>query len=314
MVNLKLRLESLLGKGRVKLNYDLTDLTTLRVGAKARYFFEARERGDLINVQKVSSITGLAVVIIGGGSNIVFSDRLINKLVVKNSYWHRKIINQSKEAVDVLFSSGYPLAKIVKETVNQGYGGFEYHFGLPGTLGGAIYMNSKWVKPTVYIGDNLLYAFLLNKEGKVVKKKRDYFQFKYGYSRLQDEGNLLLEAVFRLQKIKPSLLKERMGRVLNYRRQTQPTGVFSSGCFFKNISEEDKKRLKLPTLSAGYLIDKAGLKGVKRGAFVVSEKHANFIINQGGGKVADLLSLIELIKNKIYDRFTIDLVEEVELV
>ena len=298
------KLRSLLGEKRLKVNYSLINLTTFKIKARAKYFFEAKTRQDLILAKKASLETGLDLLIIGGGSNLVFTDKLVNKLVVKNFYLNRKIINQGKGIADILFSSGYPLAKIVRETINDGYSGFEYYFGLPGSLGGAIYMNSKWMKPPTYIGDNLLYAFLVDKKGRIVKRERDYFRFKYGYSALQNKDDVLLEAVFRLKKANKSLLKKRAAVVSEYRYQTQPQGVFTAGCFFKNPSH----------LSAGYLIDKAGLKGIKKGAFIVSTKHANFIINQGGGKIADLLDLVYLIKKKVHDKFNVDLVTETELI
>jgi len=304
MADLKSKLDSLLGKGKVQFNRDLADLTTLKVAARARYFFEAKTREELILAKRASLATGLEMVIVGGGSNLVFAHQLQDKLIVKNTYRYRKIINQSRKTIDILFSSGYPFSQIVRETIARGYAGFEYHLGLPGSLGGAVYMNSKWTKPLTAVGDNLLRIFLVDKKGRVMEKPKTYLRLSYGYSYLQDDGSLLLEAVFRLKKTTPSLLKQRAATALAYRLQTQPKGVLTSGCFFKNPAN----------LSAGYLIDRAGLKGIRQGAFVVSPSHANFIVNLGGGKGSDLLNLIKLVKKRVYDKFGINLVEEVVIV
>ena len=97
----------------------------------------------------------------------------------------------------------------------------------------------------------------------------------------------------------------------HYRKETQPFGVATSGCFFRNISKEDQERLKLPSTSAGYLIDHAGLKTTQVGDFIVSDKHANFIINKGSGKAEDLLKLVDKIKEEVNKKYGVDLEEEV---
>src|SRR5690606_29157554 len=137
----------------------------------------------------------------------------------------KAIIKETDEYVHMLFSSGYPMARVVKETTDAGYEGFEYHMGLPGTIGGAIYMNSKWTRPLSYIGDNLVSATLLDKDGKIKLVTRDYFDFAYDYSNLQKTKEIVMEATFLLKKSDPEELKERARSSLEYRKQTQPHGV-----------------------------------------------------------------------------------------
>jgi UDP-N-acetylmuramate dehydrogenase len=117
--------------------------------------------------------------------------------------------------------------------------------------------------------------------------------------------------IFKLKKEKRELVKKRAQEALAYRKKTQPFGVFSSGCFFQNISEKEKLEKKLPTTSSGYLIDKAGLKNFSIGDFYISPIHANFIINKGNGKKEDLKKLLETVKKKVKEKFGIELKEEV---
>jgi UDP-N-acetylmuramate dehydrogenase len=119
--------------------------------------------------------------------------------------------------------------------------------------------------------------------------------------------------VFTFKKTDPELLKKRSEEVFDYRIQTQPVGVSTSGCVFQNISEEEQKKHKLPTRSAGYLIDQAGFKGYSQGGFTVSDIHANFIINRGTGSPEDLHDLIAKIEKTVKKKFGITLEKEVRV-
>lgn len=293
---------------------NLFNHTTLRSKAVAQYFYIAKTKEELIDLYNLSIQEKLNFLLLGGGSNIVLLTNYIKGIVVKNLYIERKKIYEDKNKVLYRVSSGYPTSKLVSETVNEGLEGLEYHQGLPGNIGGAIYMNSKWTNPVDYIGDHVIKASLLTKEGKVKIVEKKYFKFAYDYSILHDTREILLDATFEFRIKNKKILIKRAQSSLNYRKKTQPFGVFTSGCFFRNISNKEKSEKSLETNSAGYLIDKAGLKGKKIGGFVVSENHANFIINDGAGKPEDLKILLNLIKVKVKDKFGIELKEEVVLV
>lgn len=297
-------LEEFLGKRRVRRDVDLFRFLTLKTHSLAEYFFEAKTKEDLVKAKQITLQLGLPFFLLGGGSNLAPIVKKISGLVVKNLYQKKEIINEKKDYVDLLVSSGYLVNKLVLETIKKGYEGLEYHLGLPGTVGGAIFMNSKWTKPPSYFGDCLIFGYLIDKNGKIKKANRDYFQFAYDFSILQKTKEILLEAIFRLKKTNPEKLKRKGEGALKYRLKTQPVGVFSSGCFFKNINGK----------SAGYLIDQCGLKGYSVGDFYVSEKHANFIINRGNGKSDDLIKLVGIIKKKVKEKFGVELEEEVILI
>ncbi len=151
-------------------------------------------------VKQYSIKENIPLILLGGGSNLAPLKDKISGLVVRNSYIKKQILSQDKNFVNLLVSSGYPVSKLVAETMEAGWEGFEYHKGLPGTVGGAIYMNSKWTRPLSYFGDNLLYAYLLNPDGSIKKVNKDYFEFAYDFSILQKTGEIVLETVFRLKK------------------------------------------------------------------------------------------------------------------
>ncbi len=299
---------------RIKKDFNISPYFTLKMQTKAEFYIEALSIDDWKEIVQFTSINKIPFFILGGGSNIAVLRNVIPGLVVRNRYMKKEIVQETEEYTDLLLSSGYPMSLVVKETTDAGLSGFEYHLGLPGTLGGAIFMNSKWTKPVSYVGDSLVEGTIMDREGNVRREKREYFSFAYDYSRLQDTREIFLEGVFRLRKEDPDALKKRAQDSLAYRKETQPFGVATGGCFFQNISQEEKELHNLPTTSAGYLIDHAGLKGHQEGAFVVSDKHANFVINTGQGKPEDLQKMLNLIKSTIKEKYGVDLKEEVQVV
>ena len=298
-------------KDRIKSNYDLTFLNTLKIMSQAKYFIDAESADDLQMILKLASQDKFPFLIIGGGSNIAFNSPYYELLVIRNKYIKKEIVTEDDDYCYLKISSGYPISRLVKETTEIGLSGFEYHMGLPGTLGGAIYMNSKWTKPVSYLGDNLVEADILTKAGGFKKVPASYFKFEYGYSYLQETGEIFLSGVFKLRKEDPVVLKKRAQESLDYRKNTHPYGVPTGGCFFKNISLEEMSKNGFTTTSAGSLIDKCGLKGYRIGSFVVSTKHANFIINEGDGKPEDLRKLISYVKETVFKNFKVLLKEEV---
>lgn len=302
-MNAKTQIENYVGTDRVKENFDLSPYLTLRTQTLAELYFEANSKEDLIKAFNASKSLKLPFFIIGGGSNLAITKKILPGLVVRNKYSQKKI--EAKDNYGLLtVSSGYPITKLAKELAEMGYEGLEYHLGLPGSIGGALYMNSKWTKPTNYVGDCLVSADLIDPSGNVKTVDRKYFNFAYDQSILQKTKETVLEASFKLKKNNPEVLKEHTRFALDYRKKTQPFGVFTSGCFFRNVNGE----------SAGKMVDQAGLKGKRIGKFHVSDKHANFIINDGNGSTEDLKKLLSVIKKTVKDKFAIDLKEEVIII
>lgn len=303
-------LERKLGKGRVKREYILAPYTSFKMGGAAQFYFEAKTEEDLISSRAISHTLGIPFIILGGASNVVVSDAGVKGLVVKNLYIHQNIVKQDSKTVLMCVSSGYPATKLAKETAEKGYAGLEHHTGLPGSVGGAIYMNSKWYsdpanrKSVFYFGDHLQYADILDEKGVKRRVNRDYFHFAYDFSMLQKTREILINGFFLLKKEPQADVMVRSRSVLEYRKKTQPQGTFSSGCFFKNPEG----------WSVGRLIDEAGLKGESLGNFYISNSHGNFIIHKGKGNIEDLKRLIARIKDTIYKKYGIALEEEIIMI
>ncbi len=292
-------------------NKDVGNLTTLRTSAIARWYVDITTRDALVRVSRTMRMENIPCVIVGGGSNIVFTKKFIDKLVVCNRYSSYNVVDEDKDHAYVHVGSGTPIATVIAKTIQAGFEGFEYHLGLPGTIGGALYMNSKWTRPIRYVGDYLSYAHIIDVHGREKKVDRDYFDFKYDYSVLQKTHEPVIDAVFCLPKNDPTVLRKRSREALQYRKETQPFGVATSGCFFQNITEKEQNEHHLPTKSMGYLIDQAGLKGKTVGGFTISKKHANFLVNTGDGTIDDLVALVGHIKKTIQETYGITPREEV---
>ncbi len=214
---------------------DLFPHLFLRIHVEADSFIEIETKEHLLSAVKNALDLKKPFFILGGGSNIAFLKDLFPGLVIKNRYNEMKILENTGEYVKIQVSSGYPIALLVEKSVEQGWEGFEYHKGLPGTVGGAIYMNSKWTRPYTAVGDKLISAELIDKEGKIKLVDHNYFQFSYDYSKLQETKEVVLSAIFRLKKNSPHILQKRAQDTFEYRKKTQPMGVATCGCFFRNI-------------------------------------------------------------------------------
>lgn len=292
-------------------NKNISPYLTLRTQVSAEWYCEVDSKEDWFDLIKIVKKNNIPYTILGGGSNVAILNPTLKGLVIRNMYQKKEIVNDNESFSDVLISSGYSVTRLAKEMAEAGLEGFEYHMGLPGTLGGGMYMNSKWTRPDSYLGDNLISAVLIDTEGNEKHVDQNYFEFSYGSSILQKSKEIFVEGVFRLKKMPKEELLQRAHDAMKYRADTQPKGQFTSGCFFKNITEEEQIRVGVPTKSAGYLIDKAGLKMTQIGDYYVSEKHANFIMNKGNGTAEDLHRLVDLIKETVQKKYGIELCDEV---
>lgn len=316
-------LKDKLGNG-LKADEMLSLYTTLKIGGPADFFYTARTAQELANAIVTARALHMPVFILGGGSNILIGDKGVRGLVVRNISTHIGIRGiksvsrgtQKKKMVFVEADSGVPINKLVRFAVDEGLAGLHMHLGLPGTVGGAIYMNSKWMNPEGYVGDVVYQVRLINSEGQDVVVPKSYFRFAYDASCLQKTHEVVISVVFALTADSRDRLWTIANESIAYRRFSQPQGVFSAGCTFRNLSQADVLASATPdhTASAGYLIDHADLKGVSVGDAYISPLHANFILNKGKAAASDVVTLIEIIKKRVYDRFGVRLKEEIELI
>lgn len=299
----------------------LAPFTTFKIGGPAEFFYEAGTVEEMIAAVTKARSEGLPITILGGGTNVLIGDKGIPGLVIKNNTGAISIrgmkarVKAGKKTglVYVEADSGVLFNKLVRFTADEGLGGLEAHLGLPGTVGGAIYMNSKWTKPTSYVGDAVYQAMLLTPANETVIVDRSYFRFAYDSSTIQKTRDIVLRVVFALTPRQKDELWQVANQSIAYRRESQPQGVKSPGCTFRNLSQADAIAISSPnqTTSAGFLVDHAGLKGVSVGDAQISPVHANFIINTGHASAHDVVTLIDLARRKVKEQFGVELVEEI---
>lgn len=312
----------------IQFNVLLKDYTTFRIGGRTKYFFIARTKGELIEIIKSARKNNLPFFILGGGSKLLISDKDFNGLVIKIQNSEFKIQDSQ-----IFTGAGILTEKLITIALDNNLTGLECLEGIPGTIGGAIRGNAgaSGGSITGFIGDVIKQVEVFDKNKEKIKVfENKECRFNYRTSVFKENQNLvILSCVLQLKKGNKSEIEKTMNDYLEYRKKNQPLGFASSGSIFKNyvlskseISNFNKKLIKeFPelesfikegTIPAGYLIDKCNLKGKIIGGAKVSEKHANFIVNFKNAKAKDVKELIYLIKNKVKDKFKIELEEEVQ--
>ncbi len=262
---------------KIQKNVLLKNYTTFRIGGKAKYFLKAETKEDLIGAIKLAKKMKLPFFVLGGGSNLLVADRGYKGLVIK---------------------FGQPLSSYVTK-------GLEWAVGIPGTLQGAVYGNAGAFGESMKDVVESVEVFNTKTE-KIKNFKNKDCQFSYRNSIFKKEKNLIILSVkIKTKKSNPQKIKQ----YLEHRKKTQPLNFPSAGSVFKNPCLIGRQA---PGLSAGELIDKCGLKGKKIGNVKISEKHANFIVNLGGGEAKDVIKLIKLIKREVEKKFKVILEEEIQ--
>ncbi len=318
----------ILGPARVLILEPLAKYSSFHIGGPADLFFRAKTQEDLILALKSAQDLKLPYFVIGGGTNLLIGDFGFRGLVIKNDASNIRLLGikgkktvksdglgDSIQKVYLEVDSGVSINRLVRFTLDQGFGGLEYFLGQPGTVGGAVYINAHNMKKKQFFADRIVEAKIMGIDGMKKTIPVNYFRFGYDQSILQETKEIVLSVVIELVRGDKLKLWQEAQATLDYRHTTQPSGVFSSGCTFRNISKSDAVRLATPvfTTSAGFLLEAVGLKGTKKGKAMFSDHHANFIVHQGGATGADVLELIKLGKQKVKDRFNVNLKEEIVL-
>ena len=262
----------------------LWPLTSMRIGGLAKYLVQPRTEQDLEDILTWTRSQSLQHLILGAGTNILFSDDCYPGVVIRTSWIHEVQIDGRTATVQC----GASLTELSHHLNSIGLSGLEWACGIPGTVGGAIVMNAGARGGDV--ASVLSDARILTPEG-VKELPVGRLELGYRTSALL-AGNLegiVLGATFSLQEDTPEHCLSREREILATRRRTQPAGA-SSGCIFKN-PEAGR--------TAGELLDRAGCKGMRIGRAVVSTKHANFIINEGENNAEDVLTLIEQMRAQV---------------
>jgi|TARA_B100001093_G_scaffold235748_1_gene225964 UDP-N-acetylmuramate dehydrogenase len=282
---------------KVVKNEPLKRHTTYRIGGPAELMVFPKCKNDLLEIIKIAKKMNQPVTILGSGSNILISDLGITGVVVslKNTLKEVEVDNEKMYA-----ECGAMLGKIVRKAIKNDLIGLENLNGVPGTLGGALIMNAgAWGGE---ISENLVKVELIDNNGELKYLKKNEINFSYRHSSF-NEKDILLSAEFLLEKADKEAINKNFVKAQSGRKSTQPLNKRSAGSLFKNPEGR----------SAGKLIDETGLKGFSIGDAKISDKHANFFINEGNASSKDMLLLIKKAHQAVLDKYQISLELEVKL-
>lgn len=282
---------------KIKTKTKLAGLTSFKIGGPAKFYFEPENYASLSRVLLTARHAGIKVFILGSGSNLLASDSGVNGLVIKLTSKDFKKINKLGNCL--ISGSALKLSRLIQFAKEEGLSGLEFLAGIPGTLGGALAGNAgAWGKA---IGELVKDVVVLDYYGRPKKIFRKDLKFAYRSSGLSKY--IIISATLGLEPGNKDLIKQKIKEYLLKRNKAQNNSFPNAGCVFKN---PDK-------ISAGYLIDRCGLKGKIIGGAAVSDKHANFILNLKQAKAVDVLALMSLIKRKVKSKFKVKLNPEIKI-
>lgn len=281
----------------IRQNEPLKNHCTFRVGGPADFFYELTNIEEIPELITFAEENSIPYHIIGRGTNVLFTDKGFRGLIIKN------LSNEFRvDGEEISANSGVLLSQIIRLGIDNDLCGLEPLYGLPGTIGGAVWGNVGI--PGTEMKQFVKKVVLFNASDGVREIPAQEISFQYRKTSLQNAPDIIMHVVLRLQKGLQKASKELMKKIDEIRRGKQPIG-YTAGSFFKNPS---------PEKPAGWLIDQAGLKGTRIGDAEISAKHANFFMNTGHATALQILELAELAKIKVKEKFSIDLEMEVKII
>ncbi|MDR0850664.1 MAG: UDP-N-acetylmuramate dehydrogenase [Christensenellaceae bacterium] len=294
-----LKIEKVLKAAGIKtIKAELKDYTTVKIGGRARVFALAENFEQLKTVFQTCRRYNKPYFVLGAGSNILAHDKKLNYVFVKLAGRFEKITQGSNR---VVAGAGVPLFKLNAFFMQNGFGGMEFSFGIPGTVGGAVFMNagayggqmSEWIFKVYYTDGN-----------KVFIKRVADLEFGYRTSCFCGKDLIILKVVFKIQKSDTKTVTQKCKEYLQKRIASQPYTMPSAGSVFKKFGDTP----------APVFIEETGLKGKSAGAAQISPKHCGFIVNNGGAKFRQVFKLITKIRKTVSKKFGIILTREVIII
>ena len=293
----------------------LSKYSSFKIGGPARYFLEAKNVEEIVMaMNKWRRLLMPKILILGGGTNILFSDEGFNGLVIKIQNSKIKIQNDNSKFKIIKAEAGAPLSKLVEMTADIGLSGLEWAAGLPGTLGGAICGNAGAFGGEIKnVVKEIISLDISKSPPQLIKRGNKECDFDYRSSVFNNKkSEIVIEAILIFKKGEKKFIREIIEKNINYRQERHPLEYPSLGSTFKNFpAAQINQSGEVQPLKAAHLISEAGLKGVSCGGAMISPKHPNFIVNVLNASASDVKNLIELSKNKVYNQFKIKLEEEI---
>jgi UDP-N-acetylmuramate dehydrogenase len=285
-------------KGKVLLDAPMRQYTSMKVGGPADSLFFPMDVKELRKVVQFARRRKIPLLVLGKGTNLIVRDKGIRGWVINLA---RGLKRMKTEGETVEAEAGLPLQRLVQFSIQKGWTGLEPFFGIPGTVGGGLAMNAgAW---GAELKDILLSITLMKENGEVVERRRSNLKFSYRGLDLPPNW-IILKGRFQLAQGKKEEVLDRVKSYSEMRKRTQPLDAYSAGSVFKNPKEGP----------AGKWIEGVGLKGFRMGQAMVSDRHANFIINLGKAKAEEVIQLMEFVERKVFEEKGVSLEREVRVV
>lgn len=295
-------LKKVIPEENIKINEPMSKHTSFKTGGPAEIYIIGKTLEQIQAVLKYSNQNNIQLYIIGNGSNLLVSDEGIKGIVLKIAVDNIETL-ESDFGVLVKAGAGVKIMALAQILKKDGITGFEELAGIPGTMGGANYMNAGAYGKE--LKDIIVSTKAINKEtGKIETLKNEEQELKYRSSIFKNRKYIIIETMLNLQKGIPEEIERKMSNFSNQRKQKQPIEYPSAGSTFKRGEK----------FITAKLIDECGLKGYQIGGAQISEKHAGFIINKNNATSKDILDLIKYTKKKVFEKFGVQIEEEVEII
>jgi len=286
-----------------KLKYKLMEPmkyhTSFRIGGPVRVMFFPDKPAALTDICGLLGASGVVPVIIGNGTNLLADDRELDLVVINTMGLNSR---ERTGETEITAGAGVLLSKLAVFASECGLSGLEFAHGIPGTLGGAVAMNAG-----AYGGemkDVVQSSTVCDSDSGVFTLSREEHEFSYRYSRFSECGDVILSSVLSLKSSDTESIRTRMEDLYARRRDSQPIDIPSAGSTFKRPKEG----------FAASLIEQAGLKGFLSGGAQVSEKHSGFVVNRGGATFADVMTVINHVKETVFKQFGVELELELKII
>jgi len=279
--------------------------TTFHIGGPAQVWAEPKDTRELMVLLELAREENLPVTVVGSGSNLLILDEGIPGLTLH--LIHSGFQKIERKGNRLIAGAALPLEWLIRQAEGWGLSGVEFLAGVPGRLGGAIQMNAGThdTQGNLHaIADIILSVTVSDLQGHLRTLRKASLGF--GYRRSDLINHIILEAELNLTPDNPNAIIERTRALQAFKKQTQDWSAPSAGCIFKNPADS--------SLSAGQMLDQAGLKGHQIGSAAFSQKHANFIVNKGSARAADVLGLIREAQQRVQEKFSCELELEVHVI
>ncbi|MDP3725120.1 MAG: UDP-N-acetylmuramate dehydrogenase [Nanoarchaeota archaeon] len=302
---------------RIQENVSLAPMSTFGIGGVARYFFEAKKSEELKEAVQWAVKNDISYKIFAGGSNVVFADEGFLGLVIRLIFKKMKV-SDSERVIEA--EAGVWLADLIKKAISKGWAGLETLSGIPGTVGGAVFGNAGAYGQSVS-GIVKSVNFFDVEGGEAGILSNEECGFKYRHSIFKDKNFSILSVILQFQAGDKKDLKAKSEEIVKTREKKYKPGLRCPGSFFKNVLVKDvsKKSLALVDkakiidgkIPAGWLLEQVGAKGLREGGIYIADFHGNLFVNDGTGTARDVKALARILKKKVFDKFGIQLEEEV---